>query len=105
MRTRRTFTAEFKRKIVSEAEIRPIDEICNEYDLQVQLIHRWKREFASNPKKAFSGHGNVWKDDARIAQLERKIGQQAMTIDLLKKSIAHQEELRQEEKRKRRCLR
>jgi transposase len=103
MGSRRTFTSQFKRKVVQELGTRPVEEICREYELQRQLVYRWKREFETNPQEAFSGNGNVWKEDARIAQYERKIGQQAMQIDLLKKSIAHLTKLKEEERRKRRC--
>lgn len=104
MGLRRTFTRDFKRKVVDELDSRPVEEICREYEVSKNILYRWKREFNSNPRDAFSGNGNLWKENSRIAQLERKIGQQAMIIDLLKKSIAHQNQLKEEEKRKRRCM-
>ncbi len=104
MGLRKRFTKDFKRKIVEELGSRPVEEICREHELQAQLVQRWKREFEANPQEAFSGNGNIWKEDARIAKYERKIGQQAMQIDLLKKSIAYLTKLKEEEKRKRRCI-
>ena len=85
MGIRRKFTKDFKRKIVNELDGRPVEEISREYELHPQLVFRWKREFESNPQDSFSGNGNLWKEDSRIAQLERKVGQQAMVIDWLKK--------------------
>jgi transposase len=43
---------------------------------------------AENPEKAFSGNGNKCKDQARIAELERLLGQAHAKIDLLKKTFA-----------------
>ena len=104
MRSRRKFTHDFKRKAVEEQDTRPVEEICRDYEISKNILYRWKREFDSNPQNSFSGNGKLWKEDARIAQLERKIGQQAMIIDLLKKSIAHQTQLKEEEQRKTRSI-
>jgi len=38
--------------------------------------------------QAFAGHGKVYTEEARIAALERKIGQLTMENDLLKKVLA-----------------
>jgi transposase len=43
---------------------------------------------AENPEKAFSGNGNQYKDQARIAELERLLGQAHAEIELLKKAFA-----------------
>lgn len=103
MGSRRIFTREFKRKVVDELGFRPVEEICREYEVQKQLVHRWKREFEVNQKGAFSGNGKIWKEESIIAKHERKIGQQVMEIELLKKSIERLSRLKEEERRKRRC--
>ena len=38
-------------------------------------------------EKAFAGNGNAYTDEARIADLVRKIGQLTMENDLLKKAL------------------
>lgn len=43
---------------------------------------------AEDPEKAFSGNGNKYKDLARIAELERLLGQAHAEIELLKKAFA-----------------
>jgi transposase len=43
---------------------------------------------AENPEKAFSGNGNQYKYQARIAELERLLGQAHAEIELLKKAFA-----------------
>ena len=102
MGSRRVFTRDFKRKAVDELGFRPVEEICREYEVQKQLVYRWKRELEVNPKEAFSGNGKMWKEESLLAKYERKIGQQAMEIDLLKKSIERVSRLKEEEMRKRR---
>ena len=52
------------------------------------LPSRWREELAENPEKAFSGNGNQYKDQARIAELERLLGQAHAEIELLKKAFA-----------------
>jgi hypothetical protein len=43
---------------------------------------------AENSEKAFSGNGNKYKDTAKIAELERLLGQAHAEIELLKKAFA-----------------
>ncbi|MEI2762482.1 hypothetical protein [Methanothrix soehngenii] len=62
---------------------------------------RWKAELAENPEKAFMGDGNKYKDQAKIAELERLLGQAHAEIDLLKKAFAMtQKKVREKERRK-----
>jgi hypothetical protein len=42
-------------------------------------------DLAENPEKAFSGNGNRYKYEARIAELERLLGQEHAENELLKK--------------------
>jgi transposase-like protein len=86
MSTKKHFTKEFKLGILRNLETGRLSEICRANDLNPSTVCGWKRDYDKNPKKAFSGHGNVWKDEAQIAIYERKIGQQALEIDLLKKT-------------------
>ena len=105
MSGRRKFTADFKRKVVAELDVRSIEEVCTEYELQRQVVHRWKRELSENGHQAFQGNGIIYKEEAKIAQLERKIGQLTIENDLLKKSIALNRLRRQEEMQKKRFTR
>ena len=97
MGSRRNFTKEFKHSVVQQLDSRSAAEICRENDIQQNLIHRWKKEYESNPHEAFNGNGKLWKEDAKIAQYERLIGQLYMEIDLLKKRTEHLRQLRAEE--------
>jgi hypothetical protein len=45
-------------------------------------------------ERAFQGVGKKRAEESRVADLERKIGQQALEIDFLKRALQHVEELR-----------
>ena len=100
---RRTFTREFKRKVVEQLRVRSAAEICREYEIGLSLLSRWKREFEENPSEAFKGNGHMWKWEAKLAEKYRLIGKLYAENELLKKSIAFMEQLEAEEKRKKRC--
>jgi len=53
------------------------------------VLHRWRREFRQGPGNAFPGNGRQRWSEGRIAELERKVGQQALEIDFLKGLAAH----------------
>lgn len=84
--------------VVQQLGSRPAAEICRENDLQQNLLCRWQKEYESNPRGAFRGKGNVWKEETRIVRYERLIGQLYSEIDLLKKSLEHLTLLRAEER-------
>ena len=56
MAKRRTFSSDFKSKIVLEAlrEEKPLGEIANEYDISPNQLRNWKIEFLKNASRAFS---------------------------------------------------
>ena len=57
-------------------------------------LHRWRRELQEHGEHAFSGVGKKRSEESRVAELERKVGQQAMEIDFLKRALQHVEEQR-----------
>lgn len=87
MGSRRSFTSEFKQSVVQQLDSLSAAEICRENEIQPNLLHRWKKEYESNPHDAFKGKGKLWKGEAKIARYERLIGQLYAEIDLLKKSL------------------
>lgn len=100
MRLRRKFTKEFKLSVVQELEDKALIEVCKEHSLSPSLVNRWKREHSENPKQAFSGSGNVWKEDARIARYERLVGQLYAENAFLKKALDVLKQHHAEERRK-----
>ncbi len=100
-RVRRRYDRDFKISIVSELESgKPLAQIAREYGVHPSLPCRWRDELAENPETAFSGNGNEYKDKARIAELERLLGQAHAENELLKKALAMTSQKVREERRK-----
>jgi transposase len=53
------------------------------------LLHRWRKEVREHAVKAFPGLGIKRAEEERVAQLERKVGQQALEIDFLRRCWQH----------------
>ena len=95
---RRRYDREFKISILSELEAgKSLAQVVREHGIHPSLSCRWKTELAENPEKAFKGNGNKYKDQARIAELERLLGQAHAEIELLKKAFTiAQKKIREE---------
>lgn len=100
MKIRRKFTREFKLSLINELESKSFVQVCREHDIHPSLLSKWKRDYQANPQEAFSGNGNIWKEDARVAQYERIIGQQCAEIAFLKKTLEVLQRKRAEERRR-----
>lgn len=96
---RRKYPKEFKLQVLRELEGKDFVQVCREHDLNPNVVGRWKREYRADPQNAFSGKGNLWKEDARIAQYERLIGRLYAEIDFLKKTLDTLQRRRTEERR------
>jgi transposase len=82
---RRQFTKEFKLAALQRLEMgASIAEVARAFEVNPNVVHRWRREFRQGPGNVFRGLGKRRWDEGRVAQLERKIGQQALEIDFLK---------------------
>ena len=103
MGSRRIFAPEFKQALIQQLDTCSAVEICREHNIHPNILNRWKKEYELNPDKAFHGNGKIWKDQAKIAQYERLIGQLYVEIDLLKKRTEYLRQLRAEELRMRKC--
>jgi len=89
------FTKEFKLAAVRRLEQGvTIGEAARALEVNPNVLHRWRREFRTGPGNAFPGHGKQRWAEGRIAELERKIGQQALEIDFLKGCLQRIEEQR-----------
>src|SRR5438045_3780107 len=55
---------------------------------------RWRREFREAPGNVFPGNGKQRWSEGRMAELERKVGQQTLEIDFLKGCLQRIEEQR-----------
>src|SRR5499426_4892191 len=83
--SRRQFTKEFKLAAVRRLEQGvSIAEVARALEVNPNVLHRWRRELRQGPGNAFPGNGKQRWSEGRIAELERKVGQQTLEIDLLK---------------------
>src|ERR1700681_2427022 len=93
--SRRLFTKEFKQAAVRRLEQGvSVGEVARALEVNPNVLHRWRREFRTGPGNAFPGNGKQRWAEGRIAELERKIGQQALEIDFLKGCLQRIEQQR-----------
>ena len=93
--SRRQFTQEFKLAAVRRLEQGvSVGEVARGLEVKPNVLHRWRREFRRGPGNAFPGNGKPRWSEGQIAELERKIGQQALEIDFLKGCLQRIEEQR-----------
>src|ERR1700709_2525045 len=93
--SRRLFTKEFKLAAVRRLEQGiSIAEVARGLEVKPNVLHRWRREMRDGPGNVFPGHGKQRWSDGKVAELERKVGQQALEIDFLKGCLQHIEEQR-----------
>jgi transposase len=93
--SRRKFTKEMKLAAIQRLEMgSSAAEVARAFEINPSLLHRWRKEFRNGPGNAFPGVGKRRWDEAKVAQLERKVGQQAVEIDFLKGCLQRIEEER-----------
>lgn len=85
---RRQFSRDLKVQIVREVESgKSVAQVSRENQIHPITISRWRKEHSQYAEKAFSGNGQLYKQEARIAELERMIGQLAVENAFLKKAL------------------
>lgn len=85
--SRRYWTRELKLKILMEIEAgKTVAALGRQYNVAPVQIYNWKRLHEKYGEEAFKGNGHAYTEEARVAELERKIGQLTMDNDLLKKA-------------------
>jgi transposase len=91
----RVFSREFKLtlvKAIANGE-KTNTQICREHQIDQSVLTRWKREYRDRGDAAFTpspqeqAQGEVEVLQARIAELERFIGQQSYQMSVLKKAL------------------
>jgi len=95
---RRLFTKDFKQQILREVQAgKSLAQAARENELHPNLIAKWQKLHEQYAQNAFQGNGHAYTQEAKIAELERLIGQQTVEISLLKKVLAIQERLKAEQ--------
>ena len=91
---RRQFTKEFKVQVVREVEAgKSVAQAAREHQLHPNTIIKWRKLHQQYAERAFSGNGQTYRDEARISELERLVGQVTMENSLLKKALSRLEAL------------
>jgi transposase len=92
---RRKFTKEFKEEAVRRLGLgASLAEIARACEVNPNVLHRWRRELQDYGTKGFAGNGQRRADESQVAELERKVGRQALEIDFLRRCLQHVEEQR-----------
>ena len=87
MAKRNKYSSELKIEILKRHEKgEKLMDLAEEYNIKITTLYRWKKEYIIYTDNAFKGNGNTYKNDAKTAELERKIGQLTLENELLKKS-------------------
>jgi len=95
MKSRRKFSKDFKQTAVRRLNSgQSVAEVARALEVHPSDLHRWRRELQDHGERAFNGAGKKRAEESRVAELERKVGQQAMEIDFLKRALQHVEEQR-----------
>ena len=83
--SQRQYTREFKLAAVRRLDSGvSLGALARELEVNPNLLHRWRGEFRESGGEAFPGKGIPRLFERGTAELERKIGQQAVEIDFLK---------------------
>ena len=89
---RRHHTKEFKLRVLREVEAgKSIAQASREHQVHPTLITKWRAALQKHPESAFAGNGNAYTYEARIAELERLIGQLTIENSVLKKALSRLE--------------
>jgi len=90
---RRRFSKEFKTQVVRELQAgKSLAQTAREHQLNVSMVSEWRRQYERYGEGAFQGNGHAYTEDARVAELERMVGQLTMENVLLKRGLARFED-------------
>lgn len=86
-RARRTFTPEFKARVVLDVLTGTASqaEVCRKHQISPSLLALWKTTFLQRLPVLFQADEQHSAEAARVADLERLVGQQALELAALKK--------------------
>jgi transposase-like protein len=95
MESRRKFTKEFKLAAVGRLRAgESVGTVARSLEVNRNDLYRWQRDLEKFGARAFPGVGLKRQEETRVAELERKIGQQVLEIDFLKRALQRVEDER-----------
>lgn len=91
MVTRRQFSREFKLEAVRLVKERGVSvaQAARDLDVHENVLRKWVREAASDPKHAFPGQGVMKPEQAELERLKKENAKLRMERDILKKAAAY----------------
>ena len=89
-RKQRTFTPEFKAKVVLEALTRKSSEaeVCRRHNLSEEQLSTWKRQLLENAASLFGSRDKLSRETTeRIAELEQLVGRLTVAVDIHERAL------------------
>ena len=89
MKKRRSFSPEFKARVVLEvlSGQRSKADACRHYQIKDSLLTRWTKQLLERAPSLFENkHQHARAEPQRMAELERMVGRLTMELDLAKKA-------------------
>jgi transposase len=85
--SKKTYDAELKAKIVLEAlkGEKTAAQLCREHNIAQDLLSRWRTDFIERAPELFKTPRQQSVEEARIAELERLVGQLTLELSAAKK--------------------
>jgi transposase len=91
-KTRRQFSKEFKLQVIREIEAgKSLAQASREHQVHPNMLRKWRQQYESYGDQAFAGNGHRYTQEAKVAELERLIGQLTVENAFLKKVLARLE--------------
>jgi len=87
----RRYTEVFKQKAVELSHMsKTIKQVCNDLDVPVSVLSRWRREFREHGKNSFPGKGKpkLTDDQRKISELQKKLRESEIENQILKKAVS-----------------
>ena len=89
MRNQRSFSLEFKRRVVEElmsGESRPA-QLCRRYNITSSVLYHWKKQYSRGKFNNEPTEEGALRD--RIEKLERLVGKLSLENEFLKRGLEH----------------
>lgn len=87
MAKRRTYSPKFKAQVVLESLRNEKSQaaVCREHDISSDLLSRWRQQFLERAHRFFADPASGSAEQARMAELERLVGQLTFELAAAKK--------------------
>ena len=85
---RREYSADFKAKLVLQvlSGEKTASELCRTHKLHASVLNRWRAEFIEHASSIFERGQRGNEAEARVAELERLVGQITLELEIAKKA-------------------